>query len=121
MSEELLAGPRDANFVASPGRAYRRHIAVTEDGQHYFARCAPGRHLRGPRCIPLIETMLCPAEQVHPGGRCQQPGCRVKWPAEYVDRHALTPTPARGGNARPSCTVSAMSSSHAHHAHQEET
>jgi hypothetical protein len=84
--DELLAGRRDASFLASPGRAEVAHIAVTEDGEHYFARCAPGRHLRGPRCILLVEETLREAVTIHPNGRCQHPGCRVKWPAEYQDR-----------------------------------
>ncbi len=77
-NDQLLAGRRDATFVRSPGRAEVAHIAVTDNGDDYYARCAPGRHLHGQRCIPL--TMLDPAEQIHPNARCRHPGCRVAWP-----------------------------------------
>jgi hypothetical protein len=79
---ELLAGRHDATFLKSPGRAEVSHIAV-QDGTGWFARCQGGRHMRGKRCRPLVEETLRLAVQVHPNGRCMQPGCRVKWPADY--------------------------------------
>lgn len=79
---ELLAGRRDASFYDHPGRAEVSHIAV-EDGGTWYARCQGGRHYHGKRCRPLDENTLRLAVQVHPGGRCRQPGCRVKWPAEH--------------------------------------
>lgn len=82
---ELMAGWRNATLLASPGRAEVSHIAV-QDGGTWFARCQGGRDLRGKRSRPLDETSLKPAVQVHPNGRCMQPGCRVSWPTEYAPR-----------------------------------
>lgn len=83
VDEPLVAGWRDATFLRRPGRAQVRHIAV-RDGDEWFARCVGGRALHGEHTMPLDGSMLAPAAQVHPNGRCRRPGCRVKWPAEYA-------------------------------------
>jgi hypothetical protein len=81
---EQLAGWRDSTLIATPGRPEVLHLAVTENGEDYYARCAPGRTVRGPqRCRPLDPNTLKPAIEVHPNGRCRHPGCRAKWPAGY--------------------------------------
>jgi hypothetical protein len=115
--QELLAGRRDATFLASPGRAEVAHVAV-EDRGGWFAACAPGRHLRGRRCILLVEETLREAVTVHPNGRCRQPGCRVRWPAEYRDPQIIH---TDGGNARRACIVTENRSPDHDRAHQEET
>lgn len=91
---DYLAADRDASLLKSPGRAEVRHIALDHDGEPatrrdetMFAACRPGRNVRSGRgealAMPLCEFAAVPAETVHPGGRCQRPGCRNRWPEAY--------------------------------------
>lgn len=76
----MMAGWREASFLRSHGRARVYHVAVSTEGE-WFAACAPGRHLRGQRCLPIDPPSLTPAHGVRLSLRCQHPGCRARWPA----------------------------------------